>query len=119
LKRGEIWRVAGGSGYAGKPRPAVIIQDDRFSATNSVTVCLFTTNPTEAPLARLLIQPSQTNGLRAPCRIMADKISTVPRAAIGKRIGRLSDEDMVRLNRVVLVFFGMAVGSNQGSSSEG
>ena len=31
MKRAEIWTVAGGSDYAGKPRPAVIIQDDVFS----------------------------------------------------------------------------------------
>jgi mRNA interferase MazF len=33
VKRGEIWTMAGGPGYATKPRPAVIIQDDGFSET--------------------------------------------------------------------------------------
>ncbi|MEJ0048614.1 MAG: type II toxin-antitoxin system PemK/MazF family toxin [Rhodospirillales bacterium] len=42
MKRGEIWTVSGAAGYAGKPRPAVIVQDDHFDATNSVTVCPFT-----------------------------------------------------------------------------
>ena len=62
MKRGEIWTVAGGSDYAGKPRPVVILQDDRFDATASVAMCAFTTDPAEAPLFRIEIQfsPTQT-----------------------------------------------------------
>lgn len=108
MKRGEIWTVAAGTGYAGKPRPVVILQDDRFDATDSLTICAFTTDPTDAPLFRLPIEPNETNGLRASCRLMVDKITTVPKAKIGARIGRLDDEDIVRLNRAVLVFLGMA-----------
>jgi len=108
VKRGEIWTVAGGKDYAGKPRPVVILQDDHFDMTASVTVCAFTTDATDAPLFRLPIEPSEGNGLRAACRLMVDKITTVPRARIGKRVGCLADEDMVRLNRAVLVFLGIA-----------
>jgi mRNA interferase MazF len=108
MKRGEIWSVAAGKGYAGKPRPVVILHDDRFDATDSLTICAFTTDPTEAPLFRLPIEPNETNGIRAPCRLMVDKITTVPKAKVGARIGRLGDEDIVRLNRAVLVFLGMA-----------
>ena len=108
MRRGEIWTVAGGKDYAGKPRPAVILQDDRFDATASITICAFTTNPTEAPLFRLLIAPDAGNGLRAPCRLMVDKITTVSKAKVGSRIGRLNDEDILRLNRAVLVFLGLA-----------
>jgi mRNA interferase MazF len=63
MKRGEIWTVAGSKDYAGKPRPVVILQDDRFDAAASITVCAFTTDPTEAPMFRLLIQPTDRNGL--------------------------------------------------------
>ena len=108
VKRGEIWTVAGGKDYAGKPRPVVILQEDRFDMTDSVTVCAFTTDPTDAPLFRLPVEPSEGNGLRAICRLMVDKITTVPKAKIGTRIGRLADEDIVRLNRAVLVFLGIA-----------
>ena len=108
MKRGEIWTVAAETGYAGKPRPALILQDDRFDAMESITICAFTTDPTEAPLFRLLIEPTETNGLRAPCRLMVDKITTVPKAKIGARVGRLQDADVVRLNRAVLVYLGMA-----------
>src|SRR5258708_13966366 len=108
MKRGEIWTVAGGKDYAGKPRPVVILQDDRFDKTVSITVCALTTDPTDAPLFRLVVQPSESNGLRALCRLMVDKITTVPKTRIGPRIGRLSDEDMLRLNRPALVSLGIA-----------
>ena len=108
MKRGGIWTVAGAKDYAGKPRPAVILQDDRFDATASITICAFTTDPTDAPLFRLPVVPSEGNGLRVPCRLMVDKITTVPKTKIGLRIGRLGDEDIIRLNRAVLLFLGMA-----------
>lgn len=108
MKRGEIWTVAGGKDYAGKPQPTVILQDDRFDMTDFVTVCAFTTDPTDAPLFRLLIKSSKTNGLRADCRLMVDKVTTVPKTKIGSNIGRLVDEDLVRLNRALLVFLGIA-----------
>lgn len=110
MKRGEIWTASAGSRYAGKPRPVVILQDDRFDATHSVTVCAFTTDPTEAPLIRLPVEPDADNGLRTPSSLMVDKITTVPRSRLGERIGRLADEDMVRLGRAVIVFFGLAGG---------
>lgn len=108
MRRGEIWMAAGGPDYAGKPRPVVILQDDRFDATNSITVCAFTTDPTEAPLFRLLVEPTELNGLRSPCRLMTDKIATMPRTKLRTRLGRLTDDDMVRLNRAVAVFLGLA-----------
>jgi len=108
MRRGEIWTVAGGKDYAGKPRPVVILQDDHFDATASITICAFTTDPTEAPLFRLPIEPNASNGLRTPCRLMVDKITTVPKSKIGSLIGRLDDEDVLRVNRAVLVFLGLA-----------
>ena len=86
----------------------VVLQDDRFDATASVTVCDFTTDPTEAPLFRLLVEPDQVNGLDEPSSLMVDKITTVPRSKLGERIGRLGDDDMVRLGRAMMVFLGLA-----------
>ena len=108
MRRGEIWTAAAGSGYVGKPRPVVIVQDDRFDATDSVTVCAFTTDPTSAPLMRLPVEPDSTNGLQEPCSLMVDKVTTVPRSKLGERIGRLADEEMIRLDRSMIVFLGLA-----------
>lgn len=114
MKRGEIWTVAGGKDYIGKPRPVVIVQDDSFDATDSITVCAFTTDPTDAPLFRLAVGPNERNGLRALSRLMVDKIITVPKSKVGDRIGRLDEEDMVRLNQAAMVFLGLAVSPRSG-----
>ena len=89
----------------------VIVQDDSFDATASLTVCAFTTDQTDAPLIRLFIEPDGQNGLRLARRLMVDKITTVPKSKLGKRIGQLSDQDVVRLNQAMLVFLGLAVSS--------
>jgi mRNA interferase MazF len=110
MRRGDIWTVAGGKDYAGKPRPVVVVvQDDSFDATDSITICAFTTDETEAPLFRLPVEPNERNGLRAACRLMVDKITTVPKSKVGSHIGRLDDEDTLRLNQAILVFLGLAV----------
>ena len=108
MKRGEIWTVSGGNNYAGKPRPAVLVQEDNFEGTSSITLCAFTTDPTDAPLMRLLIAPSEQNGLKAASRLMIDKVTTVPKARLGKRLGRIDDTDQLRVNRALMVFQGMA-----------
>lgn len=108
MTRGEIWTAAGGKDYAGKSRPVVIVQDDRFDRTSSITVCAFTGDPTDAPLFRLVIEPGEANGLQVTSRLMVDKVTTVSRAKLGRRIGRLADDDMVRLNRALMIFLGLA-----------
>jgi mRNA interferase MazF len=107
VRRGEVWTVSGGV-YASKPRPAVILQSDQFSETGSVTVVPSTTDQTEAPLFRLKVEPDAENGLRTTSRLMVDKITTIPKANLGERIGRLSDDDLVRVNRAAVVFLGIA-----------
>ena len=102
-----MWTVSD-PGYAGKPRPASIVQDDRFDDTASVTVCVFTTDETEAPLFRLPVAPTDRKGLRSASWLMVDKLTTVSKDRLGDRIGRLDDEDIVRLNRAILVFLGLA-----------
>jgi len=108
VKRGEIWIASAGSGYVGKPRPVVIVQDDRFDATASVTVCAFTTDPTDAPLLRLLVETDEVTGIRESSRLMVDQVTTVHRSKLGERVGQLSDEDMIRLSRALVVFLGLA-----------
>lgn len=108
MKRGEIWTVAGGPDYMGKPRPVVIVQDNDFDSTPSITICAFTSDPTEAPLFRIRVEQNERNGLRLASSLMADKLTTVLKERLGSRIGRLDDEDVVRLNQAMLVFLGLA-----------
>jgi mRNA interferase MazF len=109
MRRGDIWTISGAKDYAGKPRPVVIVQDDSFDGTDSITICAFTIDETDAPLFRLPVEPNDRNGLRTECRMMVDKITTVPKSKVGVRVGRLDDEDILRLNQAMLVFLGLAV----------
>lgn len=87
----------------------MIVQDDRFD-TDSVMICPFTTDPTEAPLFPLAVEPDRQNGLGAVSRVMVDKVTTVRRSELGARIGALDDASMLRLNRALVVFLGIAGG---------
>lgn len=108
MKRGEVWTIAGDKDYAGKPRPAVIVRDDAFERVESVTLCSFTTNPLDLPNMRVAIEPSSENGLRETSRLMVEKVTSVRRTKIGKRIGRLSQTDMARLDDALIVYLGLA-----------
>lgn len=108
MTRGEVFTADARGAYTGKPRPVLIVQDDRFDATVSVTVCPLTTNPVEAPLTRIPIEPSELNGLGQPCRLMIDKMMTMPRKSLRERLGRIHDNDLLRVNRAIAVFLGLA-----------
>jgi mRNA interferase MazF len=112
MNQGEIRPVSNSPDYAGKSRPVVIIQDDAFDATASITICTFTTDETDAPLFRLPVLPTQRNGLSAPSRLMVDKITTVPKSKVSAPIGRLDPADVIRLNQALLVFLGLATSPN-------
>lgn len=107
MKRGELWTAAAGQGYAGKPRPVLVVQDDRFDCTDSITVCPLSTSTTAIPLLRIPLRPRDTNGLTSPCSIMLDKITTMRRSRLGQRIGKMSTTEMLQVERGMLVFLGM------------
>lgn len=108
MKRGDLWIVAGGGDYTGKPRPVVIVQSDQFTLTGSVTVCALTSDPTDAPFFRVGLSPSTGNGLDEACRVMVDKITTVRRERLSRRIGSLAAAEMRQIDRAILVFLGIA-----------
>ncbi len=107
VRRGEIWTGAARADYAGNPRPVLILQHDHFEPLDSVTVCGFTSDPTELPLFRIAVEPTASNGLETPSSVMADKIRTVPKDKLHRRIGHLSDRDMTRVNAAIRVFLGL------------
>jgi mRNA interferase MazF len=108
LKRGEIWTVAGGADYAGKPRAAIILQSDKFDETLSVTICPLTREAIDAEPARFAVEPTLHNGLRVSSYAMVDKISTLPKTKVRRRIGQLDAADVARLNQHVILFLGLA-----------
>lgn len=108
MRRGDVVLIAGrGAGdYAGKPRPAVIVQSDLFDGTDSLVVCPLTTQQRDAQLLRVPLVPSQTLELRQPSWVMVDKLTAVRRDRVREVLGRPSDEELLALNRSLAVFLG-------------
>lgn len=100
--------MAGGPEYSGKPRPVLIVQDDAFAETASVTVCLLTSQALESPLIRIPIPAAPGTGLREPSWAMVDKITTVPRAKLRDRVGAVEPAAMTPIDRAILAFLGLA-----------
>ncbi len=108
MRRGELWTAAGGKHYASKPRPVLVVQDDRFDATDSITVCPLTSDPTEIPLLRIRLDAGPASSLAQPSSLMVDKLTTMPRSKLGQHVGEVSDTEMLALSRALVVFLGIA-----------
>jgi mRNA interferase MazF len=107
MRRGEIWVGAGG-GYASKPRPLLIVQDDRFDGTDSVAVCLMTSTEAAMPLLRVAVPADEVSGLDIPSWVMVDKIITLRRPQVTRHVGRLTASQLVDVERLMMVFLGLA-----------
>jgi mRNA interferase MazF len=108
LKRGDVVVVALPGDY-GKPRPALIIQSDLFNETHaSVTIVPVTSTLVDAPIFRLTVDPSPTNGLRSLSQLMIDKVTTVSRTRVAQNIGRLEDDLLLRVSRALALWVGIA-----------
>lgn len=98
VARGAIVVLAARGAYTGKPRPAVVVQAEAFNATHaSVTVCPITSDCVDAPLFRVALPPGDRTGLAVVSQVMVDKVSTIPRTAVSRSIGRC---DSVHLEQV-------------------
>ena len=95
-------------GDFGKPRPALVIQSDRFDEHATVTVLLVSGTLIDAPLIRVNVGPGPRNGLRQPSQIMIDKAMTLRRERIGPPFGEADDQLMLEVGRLLAVFLGIA-----------
>jgi mRNA interferase MazF len=108
MKRGDIVLAVAAGDY-GKPRPALVVQSDLFNDTHaSILVCLMTSDILDAPLFRITVEPSGENGLQVPSQIMVDKIMAIRRNKIRTRIGSVHEEVLLRVNRSLMLFLGLA-----------
>jgi mRNA interferase MazF len=109
VRRGDIVTVAA-PGDFGKPRPAVVIQTDVINEAQpgSVIAALVTSTLRDVPLLRLQLEPTEQTGLQQPSQIMVDKLFTTRADKVGKVIGRLSDQELVALNRLLAFVIGIA-----------
>jgi mRNA interferase MazF len=107
VKRGDVV-VAASNGDFGKPRPYVVVQADLFNPSHpSITMVPMSTHLLNAPLYRLTVDPSETNGLTTISQIMIDKITTLPADKVGKVMGHLEDDLIGRLNRALTLWLGI------------
>ena len=107
MKRGTFAPVVA-PGDFGKPRPALVIQSDRFDEHATVTVLLISSTLIDAPLIRVNVAPDPRNGLRQPSQIMIDKTMTLRRERIGPAFGEADDRLMLEVSRLLAVFLGIA-----------
>jgi mRNA interferase MazF len=99
LRRGTVVTVASPGVYSGKPRPAVVVQADRWlQAHPSITLCPLTSTLRQAPLVRIAVDPSSRNGLRKPSQLMVDKLFTVSLQAVGEVVGQLEPDVLTELD---------------------
>ena len=107
MMRGSLVTIAM-QGDFGKPRPALVIQADRFHEHSSVTVLPVSSTLLAAPLLRVTIEPSTENGLQRPSQVMIDKAMTVRRDKLGPAFGRIGADALVEIERCLAVFLGIA-----------
>jgi mRNA interferase MazF len=106
MKRGDLVTIAVAGDY-GKPRPALVVQADAFTALPSVTVLRLTSEIHAEHLVRVTVPPTPENGLRAPSQVMIDKAISVPRQRIGTVIGHLDDALMLIVSQALSNFLGL------------
>jgi mRNA interferase MazF len=107
MMRGDLVTIATQDDF-GKPRPALVIQSDRFGDLGSATVLLVTKTPVAAPLLRVAVQPSARNGLKKPSQIMVDKAMTIRRDRLDPAFGRIEADVLTEDERCLAVFLGIA-----------
>lgn len=106
MKRGEIWTLQD-KHYSSKARPVVVIQSDKHDSFDSVILCLFTSYESGDISTRVRIEPSSENGLQKVSYVMTDKIVTVDKSMLGKRVGVLSDDDMLAVSEQLRAILGL------------
>lgn len=108
MKRGNVVTVAMQGDFR-KPRPALVLQSDVFSDIHAtVTVALISSEIVQAPIFRLDIEPNEANGLTRPSQVQIDKIMSIRSEKIGSVVGELNDVMMVRVNRALALWLGLA-----------
>ncbi len=104
-KRGGLFTVSLPVDY-GKPRPALVIQNDLLNELDSLVLCPVSSNLRTAEF-RVTVEPSAENGLRQTSQVMVDKLSTLPRSKVGETFGLLEVEKMRAVDRDMMLVIGV------------
>lgn len=106
--RGDVVIVADRHGDAtGKPRPAIVVQSEKFRGGNTITVVPLTSDPGGYSYARVPVTPTEALPLAGPCFAMIERITTVRRAKVRGPIGQVSASELDLLDGRLMVFLGL------------
>ena len=86
----------------------MVVQSDWVVGPDSVLVALFTGEIIDAPIYRLTVAPSESNGLKEVSQVMVDKLVALPRGKCSEAKGRLDDAAIIVLNRMLSTVLGLA-----------
>lgn len=104
--RGEVWTLRDDR-YASKARPVVIVQSDDVSGFDSVVLCLLTTFDSSGIPTRVKVEATAENGLERTSFVMTEKIASVSRSLLGKRLGRLDAAMMEEISKQLAKVLGI------------
>lgn len=107
MKRGDLVTIALQGDY-GKPRPALIVQSDFFNQHTSVVVLPISSELRETPLFRFTLEPSKKNGLKKKSQVMIDKVQAVQREKLSQPFGKITDSELLEVERLLAVFLGIS-----------
>jgi mRNA interferase MazF len=102
VKRGQVIIAAARGDFTSKPRPYVVVQNDRMIENSStVTVCPLTGRVLGASLVRVEVEPDPENGLTGPSEIEVDRITTLRKIRIDKVVGVMNADVMNKVDQLL------------------
>ena len=107
MRRGEIWTISSGGDFTGKPRPALVIHDDRYQSKTAATFLPLTTTFSQPSMLRVGLEPTTLNGLREASAVQVNRIAIVKLDKVGKRLGRLDETTMAEVDRALAAYLGL------------
>lgn len=89
-----------------KKRPSLIISPDEYNVNDDLIITFITSNiPSELRSSDFLVNNWKESGLLKPSLIRM-KFATIAKSIVHKKLGKLSDADIIRFSSFLLNFFG-------------
>lgn len=106
MKRGEIYtarleKKAGSVQYG--LRPVLVLQNNKGNRFSTTTIVAAITSRNRSLYQQTHVLLSDEYGLKKKSMVLLEQIMTVEKGQLEKYVGRVSDADMKRIDRAVLV----------------
>ena len=107
MKRGEIWIGSSRGELVAKPRPYLVVQNEKFFQADLIVACPFSSTIVQSKSFRPIFEPSVENGMILRSQLLIDVISTQSVKRFSKSIGRLSSDDLAMVDAILVDFLGL------------